>query len=147
MVMKFKVSYGGTANKSGLLGMGVQKYEAPSVKERIQNIKQGFFAKKATIRKRAEEAKPIIKARFSERAAARTSGAINARVTSNKGSFVKDIPYYAQNQGNDKSIYFSTGNQGYYMGANDNTRNIYFGNSINTAKKEKEKNIRIIIPK
>lgn len=47
--MEFQVQYRGSANRSGVLGSGVTKYEAPTITERIQGFRKNIGQRKAEV--------------------------------------------------------------------------------------------------
>jgi hypothetical protein len=138
--MSFNVSYHGDANRSGLLGAGVTKYDKPTISERIQNTKEKFNQKKAEIKLEKQQPSNIGNRTISGRAKAAAKGILTR--------------LHERSKENRANYLTSNNNQPYYMKQNNNSPYYLQSSGNNTSpflnsgeKKEKTKNIIIKITK
>jgi len=133
--MDFAVQYRGKANKSGVLGPGVQKYEAPTINERIAGFRKNIGQRKA---------EAIIKKKEADKAKPENTISKGGTIIKTKGSFGKKVKErlmnrIQQNKSQGTGIFATNNNSGSIFSTNNSSgfNPIYHG----TSGKQKANNV------
>jgi hypothetical protein len=135
--MDFAVQYRGKANKSGVLGPGVQKYETPTITERIQSFRKNIGQRKAEVIIKKKEA--------DNKAKPESTISKGGTIIKTKGSFGKKVKErlmnrIQQNKSQGTGIFATNNNSGSIFSTNNSSGGfnpIYHG----TSGKQKANNV------